>query len=73
MKTPEEKVYGKKTLWAPWECPRDCPDRKPGCQNPNTCETYRLRVERSQTISASVQKIQHKRAFTGARKYKKGE
>jgi hypothetical protein len=61
------------TMIKPWECPKDCPDRKVGCQNPNTCETYRLRVERSQAISSSVQTIQQKSAFAGKRKYKKGE
>lgn len=61
------------TMIKPWECPRDCSNRKVGCQNPNTCETYRLRVERSQTISSSVQTIQQKNAFAGKRKYKKGE
>ena len=28
-----------------WECPDNCPNRKPGCQNPNTCERYALRLK----------------------------
>ena len=27
-----------------WECPKDCPNRRIGCQNPNTCEIYEKRV-----------------------------
>lgn len=34
----------------PWECPKNCPNRKIGCQNPNTCENYRLRTIRSGII-----------------------
>lgn len=29
-----------------WECPDNCPNRKPACQNPNTCEIYRKRIAR---------------------------
>ena len=29
-----------------WVCPENCPNRKPGCQNPNTCEIYRKRIAR---------------------------
>jgi len=31
----------------PWECPDNCSNRKPGCQNPNTCEVYAARMKRS--------------------------
>lgn len=30
-----------------WECPKNCPDRKTGCQNINTCKIYALRITRS--------------------------
>lgn len=29
-----------------WECPKDCPNRKLGCQNVSTCEIYRKRIAR---------------------------
>ena len=29
-----------------WECPIDCPNRRIGCQNPDTCEIYRKRIAR---------------------------
>lgn len=57
MKTPEEKAYGKKTLRAPWDCPKDCPDRKLGCQNPKTCERARMRLERRLAIRNSKERI----------------
>jgi hypothetical protein len=34
-----------------WECPIDCPNRRIGCQNPNTCEIYAKRVKRSLLIT----------------------
>ena len=37
----------------PWECPENCPNRKIGCQNPNTCEIYRLRVTRKAVIRSN--------------------
>lgn len=33
-----------------WECPKDCPNRKVGCQNPKTCKTYALRKLRSEKV-----------------------
>ena len=39
-----------------WECPIDCKDRKIGCQNPNTCEVYKKRVERSEMLR-SIKKV----------------
>jgi len=35
-----------------WNCPRDCPNRHIGCQNPDTCEIYKARVERAEKISS---------------------
>lgn len=31
-----------------WDCPKDCPNRKIGCQNPNTCTVYAKRIQRRQ-------------------------
>jgi len=39
----------------PWDCPENCPNRKPGCQNPNICEIYRLRYERSLAVRSGAQ------------------
>ncbi len=39
----------------PWECPENCSNRKPGCQNPNICEIYRLRYERSLAVRSGTQ------------------
>ncbi len=56
MHKPSPKSWRKgRDMRKPWECPDNCPNRKPGCQNPNTCEIYAARMKRSMEMKRGAE------------------